>query len=173
MLKKKVLDTDFSFPIVRQGVPSDAGGVIECMQSVMDEEIYLLGEYYLMTERAERERINSRTDLTLVSEARGEIVGVLTLQRGTYKKNRHTGTLGIAVKGGFRGAGLGKKMMQDALEWARNEGLVKINLEVFSSNINAIELYRKLGFEEEGRKKKQFVINGKYVDDVLMSLWIG
>ena len=91
----------------------------------------LLGDYYLMTERAERERLGSRSDLTLVANASGEVVGVLTLQRGAYRKNRHTATLGIAIKRGYRGAGLGRKMITEALSWARAEGIRKVNLEVF------------------------------------------
>ncbi|HEU12758.1 MAG TPA: GNAT family N-acetyltransferase, partial [Euryarchaeota archaeon] len=45
-------------------------------------------------------------------------------------------------------------------------------LEVFSTNVNAIELYKKLGFEIEGIRKKQFKIEGNYVDDVLMAKFL-
>ncbi len=158
-------------PLIRHAEPYDAGGIISCMQAVMDEGVFLLGDYYLVTERMQKEMVLSRNDCTLVADKNKEIVGVLTIQRGSYRKNSHTGTLGIAIRKDFRQQGLGKKMMTAGLEWAKTSGIKKVNLEVFSTNLRAISLYKSLGFVEEGRKKCQFLINNEYVDDILMSLW--
>ncbi|HLH86579.1 MAG TPA: GNAT family N-acetyltransferase [Thermoplasmataceae archaeon] len=158
--------------VIRKAEPRDAKGIIFCMQSVMDERIYLVSEYYLLTERGEQERIRSPDDLTVVSELGGEIVGVMTIQRGMYKKNRHTGNLGIAIKSQHRGKGLGTRMIKDGIQWCNQVGITKLNLEVFSTNVNAISLYKKLGFETEGIRKRQFIIDGEYVDDVLMTYWV-
>jgi RimJ/RimL family protein N-acetyltransferase len=154
---------------IRWGVPGDARGVIECMQSVMDEKIYLVSEYYLLTERGEQERLKSRDDLTLVCDVGGKIVGVTTIQRGMYKKNRHTASLGIAIKKEYRHMNIGTKMVMEAISWSKKQGIEKINLEVFSSNVNAIKTYRNLGFEYEGVRKRQFLIGDQYVDDVFMT----
>lgn len=159
-------------PLIRHAEPSDARGIISCMQGVMDEGIFLLGDYYLVTERMQRDMILSRNDCTLVASHGSDIVGVLTIQRGSYRKNSHTGTLGIAIRKDFRQMGLGRRMMAAGLEWARSNGIKKLNLEVFSTNTRAISLYKSLGFEEEGRKRGQFMINNEYVDDILMSLWL-
>ena len=43
---------------------------------------------------------------------------------------------------------------------------------VFSHNRNAIALYEKIGFQIEGSKKGQFMVEGHYSDDVLMTYWI-
>lgn len=159
--------------VIRKADPRDARGVINCMQSVMDERIYLVSEYYLLTERGEQERIRSPDDLTLVCERNSEIVGVLTIQRGMYRKNRHTANLGIAIKAGHRHAGLGTKLILMGMDWCRENGIKKLNLEVFSSNTNAISLYEKLGFQHEGARKRQFIIDGEYVDDIFMTVWLG
>lgn len=166
-LKKKI-DKNY---IIRKAVPQDAKGIINCMQSVMNEKIYLVSEYYLLTERGERERLKDTEDLTLVCEISYDIVGVLTIQRGMYKKNRHTANLGIAVKSNYRNNKIGTNMIKEALIWCRDQGILKVNLEVFSVNVNAIKMYRKLGFQYEGVRKNQFMINGKYVDDVLMTFF--
>ncbi len=171
MLFKKQRDLERSEYLVRKADPSDARGIIACMQSVMDERIYLVGEYYLLTERGEQERIRSVEDLTLVTDRYSEIVGVLTIQRGMYKKNRHTANLGIAVKAGHRKKGLGTRMISEAINWCRAQGVKKLNLEVFSSNIGAIKAYEKAGFEIEGYRRGQFIINGEPVDDVLMTYY--
>ncbi len=156
---------------IRKAVPVDARGIINCMQSVMNEKIYLVSEYYLLTERGERERLKNTEDLTLVCEVSYDIVGVLTIQRGMYKKNRHTANLGIAVKSNYRNNKIGTNMIKEALIWCRDQGILKVNLEVFSVNVNAIKMYRKLGFQYEGVRKNQFMINGKYVDDILMTFF--
>jgi len=156
---------------IRKAIPADSKGIINCMQSVMEEKIYLVSEYYLLTEHGEQERLKNPDDLTLVCEENKDIVGVLTIQRGMYKKNRHTANLGIAIKNNFRNKSIGTNMMKEALMWCKDQGIIKVNLEVFSTNINAIKTYRKLGFEYEGVRKKQFIINGEYVDDILMTFF--
>ena len=49
-------------------------------------------------------------------------------------------------------------------------GLEKIELSVYCSNVAAINLYRNLGFEEEGRKKRGRLVDGSYDDVLLMAL---
>ena len=60
----------------------------------------------------------------------------------------------------------------EAINWSRENGIKKVNLEVFSSNINAISVYEKIGFEHEGIRRSQFIVDGKYVDDILMTYWV-
>ncbi len=165
-------ETAYGDYIIRKADPRDAKGIINCMQSVMDERIYLVSEYYLLTERGEQERIRSPDDLTVVAEKQGEVVGVLTVQRGMYRKNRHTANLGIAIKSGHRRKGIGKELITAGIDWCRENYVRKLNLEVFSSNKSAIALYEKMGFVHEGVRKNQFVIEGTYVDDVFMTYWI-
>jgi RimJ/RimL family protein N-acetyltransferase len=45
--------------------------------------------------------------------------------------------------------------MVAAIEWAREQGLHKLSLSVWPQNAAAIALYRKYGFVEEGRRRKQ------------------
>ncbi len=156
---------------IRPAVPSDAGGIIECMQSVMSERIYLISEIYLFTERGQKDMIKNPDDLTLICYSDHKIVGTLTVQRGIYRKNRHTANLGIAVKSGFRGIGIGTGMIRHAIKWSARQGIMKLNLDVFYSNIEAIKLYEKMGFITEGRRRKQFLVNDEYVDDVMMTVY--
>jgi RimJ/RimL family protein N-acetyltransferase len=48
--------------------------------------------------------------------------------------------------------------------------LNKITLEVLSSNSVAINLYKKLGFVQEGTKRKEIYKNGVYIDSEIMSM---
>lgn len=55
--------------------------------------------------------------------------------------------LNIAVDPAFRGRGLGKRLLEYALEYCRGLGAERVELEVRTGNDAAIALYRKYGFE--------------------------
>ena len=54
----------------------------------------------------------------------------------------------------------------------RDRQFKKASLQVFSTNARAIALYKKLGFEIEGLRKRQYRIRGEWVDDVMMGRWL-
>jgi ribosomal protein S18 acetylase RimI-like enzyme len=59
----------------------------------------------------------------------------------------HCGTLGIGLLPEFRGKGIGRKLMQRAIDAAFEFGITRIELTVRESNVNAIALYKSSGFE--------------------------
>jgi putative acetyltransferase len=87
----------------------------------------------------------------------------------------HVVQLTLVVHKGWQGKGVGKALLSALLEWAKSEPTVeKIELCVRSSNFVAQDLYKKMGFTEEGRWRKRIKIGErKYLDDVLMGLWVG
>jgi len=69
----------------------------------------------------------------------------------------------------YRGHGLGERLLRATMKDALDKGVERLELEVFASNWPAIGLYRKLGFEEEGRKRSARKIDGKSEDILLMA----
>lgn len=59
----------------------------------------------------------------------------------------------IAVFPEFRGHGVGRTLMAALIEKARENGGVFITLEVRTSNLPAIAMYRSLGFTEAGVRR--------------------
>ena len=104
---------------------------------------------------------------TLVAVAGGEVVGSLHLGR-----SRHGfGEIGMAVAREWRGRGVGSALLAAAIDWARAQGMHKLCLGVFAHNANAMALYRKFGFVEEGRHVKQYRrSNGELWDSIDMGL---
>ncbi len=45
-----------------------------------------------------------------------------------------------------------------------------LHLGVFSTNLRAMSLYKSMGFEVEGVLRNQYLINGVYVNEILMGL---
>jgi RimJ/RimL family protein N-acetyltransferase len=149
------------------------------VQSVADEG------RYLFTERVTEERKKSmgklfkdKGCLVIVAEVGGgakrRLVGNLTLTRyGDAEKAKHVRVLGMLVVKGYRGMGVGTKLIEYALEWAREQrGVEKVALGVFSNNKRAFRLYEMFGFKVEGVRRKHYYIAGKHEDEIDMALFV-
>ena len=66
----------------------------------------------------------------------------------------HCGTLGIGLLPEFRGRRLGRELMQRTIDAAFDYGMTRVELTVREHNVNAISLYKSLGFEVEGPPKR-------------------
>ena len=108
-------------------------------------------------------------DGTIVAVAGPELIGLLNVE-----PSRHGfGEIGMAVAREWRGRGVGSALLVAAIEWAHGHGLHKLSLGVFAHNTAAIELYRKLGFVEEGRRIKQYRrASGELWDAIEMGLML-
>jgi putative acetyltransferase len=79
--------------------------------------------------------------------------------------------MGVSVRKEWRNQGVGTALIKHGLDWARSVRLIKrIQLEVFTDNERAIHIYKKLGFEVEGQRRRAFLRNGIFIDSFLMAL---
>lgn len=77
--------------------------------------------------------------------------------------------IGMLVVEAWRGRGIGRLLLESAIQWAADAGAHKMALEVWPHNEAAIRLYRSAGFVEEGRKVRHYRRrNGDLWDSVLM-----
>lgn len=164
--------------IIREANVKDAKGIVKLLDSVGKEKIYMVSENLGWSEEEEKQlikRLDRGKDLILVADYGGNIVGCLTLFRyygGRSPKVQHVGEIGISIDAKYRNVGIGSKLFEYTIDWARKRNYKKLCLSVFSSNTKAIHLYKKYGFEEEGRRRKQFKIGNEYVDEILMGLFL-
>ena len=98
----------------------------------------------------------------------GRLVGNSEVHRARQDDIRHTGVLGIAIVEGYRGGGLGRRMLRLLLETAAKGGVTLVELRVLSINEGAIRLYRHLGFKDVGRLPGKIVRDGRRIDEILM-----
>ena len=104
-------------------------------------------------------------------EQAARVVGEVELRGGRLAAEMHRATLGIGILGPFRGQRNGRRLMEAAIAWARDEaGLDYIDLGVFVGNGRAKRLYDSLGFVEVGVRADAFRVDGVSVDDIQMTL---
>lgn len=106
----------------------------------------------------------------LVAVAGDRVVGWCDVVRNKRPAYAHCGTLGMGLLPEFRGMGIGRRLISGALECARAEGLVRVELTVYAHNLRAKALYEKVGFVEEGLARDGVRLDGAYHDVYHMAL---
>jgi RimJ/RimL family protein N-acetyltransferase len=129
------------------------------------------------SEAAARERVakwsaNSKDDLGFAIETLDDppvLAGNVGLW-GARPKDR-CGTIGIALGREYIGRGYGTDAMRVIVSYGfREMGLHRIQLGVAPFNAAGIRAYEKAGFVEEGRLRESVLHDGRWYDEVLMSI---
>ena len=107
----------------------------------------------------DRDRLRASFQGTLENEHAARFVAVvdgrIVGELGVFD---HFGVpdLGMMVRDGYRGQGVGTALMQACLDWARAARAYKVTLSVFPHNAAGLALYRKHGFVAEGRLVRHY-----------------
>ena len=97
------------------------------------------------------------------------VVGHLNFRAQKRQRLKHGGEFGISIAPLWRGRGLGKILLERLIDWAQSSPITKVGLRTRSDNLHAIALYKKCGFQEQGRLIKEIRLeDGSYLDDILM-----
>ncbi|UNP78863.1 GNAT family N-acetyltransferase [Bacillus nitratireducens] len=108
-------------------------------------------------------------NLFLVAEVHNRIVGFSRCEGSNLKRLSHKVEFGVCILREFWGYGMGKSLLQQSIQWADENEVKKIALQVLETNEKAIQLYKKLGFEVEGvLKNDKRLSDGKYYNTVVM-----
>jgi len=73
--------------------------------------------------------------------------------------------LSITVHDKFQNMGIGTVLLKHLLDIARGTKLRKVWVLVNTTNAVAVHLYKKAGFEIEGKRYNKKVVKGKYRDE--------
>ena len=110
------------------------------VDSVARERLYLgtVEGFPLEQVRQFTDSIASAGGVQLVALAGGRVVGWCDIRRSPFEGFRHVGTLGVGLLPQWREQGLGRRLIQAAVDAASREGVTRIELEVFASNSRAV-----------------------------------
>ena len=74
----------------------------------------------------------------------------------------------LYVERGHRGKGVGKVLLARLIELAREHGYHKMVLSAFPTNTGGMALYEKMGFRTVGIYREQGLLDGRWVDTIVM-----
>lgn len=129
--------------LIRNYVNKDINGINELGKLLHKNYQFYKDEFLNCVVVEENNKIIGFATYSIIYE-RGEIVDII-----------------IEPKMRFRGYGL--KLLNFIVEMIRKNGCVNITLEVNSTNVAAINLYNKLGFEVVAARKKYYGENDGYL----------
>jgi RimJ/RimL family protein N-acetyltransferase len=161
---------------VRRAQKSDGPALIELRRLLFRETSNMLWEPDEFIQTAEDEsnrisRLNGRANgLVLLAEDSGVPVGTLTAAGGEVRRLRHSAILALGVAKSHWSQGVASAMIGEAKTWAQSAGLHRLELTVHTSNLRALGVYLRAGFEVEGIRRHSLLVDGVYVDEYLMSL---
>ena len=107
--------------------------------------------------------------IMLLAKSDGRIVGNASLFRGSRRMS-HRGELSVCVLKEYQNNGIGKRLVEALIEFARENGFDIIDLQVRCDNVPALRLYESYGFEKVGTHPSFFKIDGKDIPAYFMCL---
>lgn len=114
--------------------------------------------------------IHDQSERRFVAEYGTESVGLVELVEINHIHRR--AEFQIIISPAYQGRGYATIATQLAMDYAFTVlNLYKLSLIVDCENIRAIKVYKKVGFQEEGRLRHEFFVNGEYRDVFRMAIF--
>jgi putative acetyltransferase len=159
--------------LIRPARPVDVPGIITLFTAIAEERDSIGTEPGFDVAQRQSSILKSIDDAAscvLVAAVEDVVVGNLGIQA---QHRQIPGSLGMMVGREHRGQGIGGRLLDDSLHWARGSDLHKVALEAWPHNTAAIGLYRSRGFTVESRLRRHYRrANGELWDAVTMGLML-
>lgn len=161
---------------IRRPNVDDAEAIINVMKRADTETLFLArnpGEFCTPVEREKQIIENVLTDNDaewFVAEYENKVVGQCSV--GLVRRNaryRHRAEVGFVILQDYCNLGIGGKMMEECINWCKNNGVTQVELDVVKNNDRAVRMYKNFGFEIIGTKENALhYLDGSYADEFLM-----
>ncbi|MEK7434909.1 MAG: GNAT family N-acetyltransferase [Cyanobacteriota bacterium] len=161
---------------IREAIEDDAEFLIHNTKSYIKDSNTIVLENFDPSIEEEKKWINSFVNsfnnLLLVAEFDGKIIGNIEVKIPNLSKTKHTGVIGMGILKEWRNKGVGSFLLKNLIDWSKKSSEIEILwLQVFATNSSGISLYKKMGFNEDGRQHNFIKLNeNEYTDNIIMSL---
>lgn len=160
--------------VIRRAEESDAEMLLEYLKVTSAQTPYMIREPEEVRTSVEEEvefLQRNREDphaLHLLAFVDGAFAGSCSFAAGSERmRMRHRCSVGISLYRESWGMGIGTALMGEILTGARTAGFEQAELEVVSTNLPAIALYKKLGFQVTGTLPRAFKYKDRTYADFL------
>jgi RimJ/RimL family protein N-acetyltransferase len=155
--------------------PGDAASLLALKQALDRETQFMLLEPGERTEgpgevAADLDQVaRAGNSVVVVAESAGQLVGYAEARGGTFARNRATAHVVIGVLAAAGGQGTGAGLLRELTRWAPAHGIHRLELTVMAHNQRAKDLYQRMGFTIEGRRRECLAVDGRLVDELYMA----
>jgi ribosomal protein S18 acetylase RimI-like enzyme len=162
-------------PRLRVAGPGDAAGLLALKQALDRETSFMLLEPD--ERREDRQHVaadlgavaDTANSVVVVAETAGQLVGYAEARGGRVRRNRITAHVVIGVLAAASGRGVGSGLLRKLELWAPAHGIHRLELTVMAHNRRAFELYQRMGYTVEGRRRECLLVDGRLVDELYMA----
>ncbi len=160
---------------IHRAMPDDAEAVSATWEVVCAERVYTAVNRPF-TPQQERDYIASLSNREgiFLAEVDGRAVGFQSLDLWAKYTDSfdHVGVLGTIILPEWRRKGVGRRLTEYVLDFARANGYEKAIIYVRAGNAGAQDFYCSLGFVPKGVLARQVKIDGQYEDEIFMELFL-
>lgn len=160
---------------IREVAENDAKDILNLILEMSEESdnFPFTSEDYSMSAENQRSFINymhyMKNSIFYAAFSDEVPVGIIYLEGGKRKRTFHVCNLGMGIKKTYWNKKIGTRLLEHALDFAfSSESIAKIDLQVRTDNVHAIKLYKKYGFEIEGKIKRALFIDDRFYDYLSM-----
>jgi L-amino acid N-acyltransferase YncA len=155
---------------IRPATAGDAAAICTIYnQGIEDRLATLETERRTPDERARWLAARGARHPVIVAESDGDVVGWASLNafnpRAAYD---HVADLSIYIERGWRGKGVGRRLLDRLVELGRQVGYHKLVLAAFPFNAPGMALYERMDFRTVGIYREQGQLDGHWVDVIIM-----
>jgi ribosomal protein S18 acetylase RimI-like enzyme len=162
--------------VIRRWELEDIPGLYQVMNRVFQEGKMVAGQPlpFSVEDMYEEWHVhNPANQMTWVAFSREKgVIGWLRCDRRPMPIMQHTASVWMGLEEAYRGQTVGQELIRESFEWAKAQGIERLELGVRGSNIQAQDLYRQMGFREEGRKVRAIKTADGYEDDIWMCAFV-
>lgn len=153
---------------------NDADSVYKCFQN--EEIMYMTGTRNILTKDQISEALilfnedSTRHDFAICLVENSKVIGDLAIMEIDLDNKKAIFRIALHSIEDC-GKGYGTEAVQLVQKFTFEElQLNRLELQVFSHNIRGIKSYEKVGFKKEGTLRQSLYMNGKYSDEIIMSI---
>jgi phosphinothricin acetyltransferase len=104
----------------------------------------------------------------MVARAQGQIIGWAMVDQAGDRLRSGLATISIFVRPGYRRIGVGRTLLNTAIDIAASNGISTLVTGIVPKNVPALLLHKRCGFRAVGMLQKAGLANGRWQDAVLL-----
>jgi len=157
---------------LRPAQHDDFDGLVRTIRDVTSEETYVVAES-IAEELLYEDTVNRHTTVEsrvfFVATADGEVIGWTHLDLPQLDALRGTAQQTVGVATERQGMGIGSKLLERGVSWAKANGYRKVYNSLPTTNDRAIKFLTDHGWNTEAIRRGHYTIDDKTVDEVMLS----